>query len=89
MGKCERCGSTKNVINHHVSYEPLILVPLCGRCHAKVIHPAKIRVSKEVFEAIKIAYPIIIDQNNNVIDDPRPWLLSIFEVGAVKGAQQK
>ncbi len=43
--KCETCGSIKNIINHHTSYEPEIIIPLCHSCHTK-IH-VKNRVKKE------------------------------------------
>ena len=31
--KCASCGSTKNVIEHHLSYYPEVKVPLCRKCH--------------------------------------------------------
>ena len=35
---CELCGSTKNLMNHHVSYEPEVVQILCSSCHQKQ-HP--------------------------------------------------
>jgi len=35
---CASCGSTKNVILHHLSYEPEITVPLCKSCRAYAHH---------------------------------------------------
>lgn len=34
--KCASCGSTENVLTHHLSYEPEITVPLCRSCHGEV-----------------------------------------------------
>lgn len=34
--RCASCGSTANVIMHHLSYDPEIKVPLCLSCHRKV-----------------------------------------------------
>ena len=40
-GKCESCGSDKNLQVHHINYdnlgfeEPDDLIVLCGRCHMK------------------------------------------------------
>jgi len=36
MTECERCGSTENLLNHHVSYEPEVIQVLCTSCHGKV-----------------------------------------------------
>jgi len=36
MTECERCGSTENLLNHHVSYEPEMIQILCTPCHGKV-----------------------------------------------------
>ena len=38
MTTCVECGSSKNIDQHHVSYEPEELVPLCRSCHGKVHH---------------------------------------------------
>lgn len=32
---CVFCGSTKNVIKHHASYEPEIIQHLCRSCHRR------------------------------------------------------
>jgi len=34
--KCKKCGSTENLIQHHVSYEPEIKDALCQSCHNKL-----------------------------------------------------
>jgi hypothetical protein len=36
--KCEECGNTENLQVHHISYDPEILICLCGNCHANK-HP--------------------------------------------------
>lgn len=33
---CSRCGSTKAIEQHHISYNPPILIPLCRKCHQAV-----------------------------------------------------
>ena len=38
MTTCVECGSSNNIDQHHVSYEPEELVPLCRSCHGKVHH---------------------------------------------------
>jgi len=30
---CLHCGSTKNIQEHHISYNPEIKIPLCVKCH--------------------------------------------------------
>ena len=40
-GKCEKCGSNKNIDVHHLDYDNLTIDNfklLCRKCH-KVIHP--------------------------------------------------
>lgn len=34
--KCEICGRMKNLVHHHVSYEPEAIQMLCRRCHLKI-----------------------------------------------------
>ena len=43
--KCSICNSDKNVITHHLSYEPEITSPICTRCHLLMHRLAK--MSKE------------------------------------------
>jgi len=31
--KCEICKSDKNIIHHHLSYEPEIITTVCRKCH--------------------------------------------------------
>jgi len=33
---CIICGSTKNVLRHHRSYDPEEIEPLCKSCHTKL-----------------------------------------------------
>lgn len=45
MKRCSNCGSKDNVVEHHLSYDPEITVPLCQSCHLKVHYskePAKV-----------------------------------------------
>lgn len=35
MSVCEHCGVTKNLVRHHISYEPEITQMLCRSCHGK------------------------------------------------------
>lgn len=34
--KCEMCGTTENIQEHHISYEPEIKQFLCVDCHKKI-----------------------------------------------------
>lgn len=34
--KCFRCGSIKNLIMHHIDYNPETLTPCCRSCHKKI-----------------------------------------------------
>lgn len=36
MGLCTICGSGKNILRHHISYEHDVTVPLCASCHIRV-----------------------------------------------------
>jgi len=38
---CSICGSVRNIVRHHVSYEPEKTVFLCSGCHRKV-HAGKL-----------------------------------------------
>jgi len=31
--ECEICKSTESIQEHHLSYDPIIIVPLCYKCH--------------------------------------------------------
>jgi hypothetical protein len=33
---CFKCGTSKNVINHHTSYNPPIAVKCCRSCHRNI-----------------------------------------------------
>jgi hypothetical protein len=33
-GKCEACGSTKSLVEHHIKYIPEEKIILCKKCHA-------------------------------------------------------
>ena len=33
MSSCKLCGTTQNLVQHHLSYEPEVLQTLCQRCH--------------------------------------------------------
>ena len=35
-GKCSICGSTEDLVRHHVSYDPEIIDILCRRCHSSL-----------------------------------------------------
>lgn len=32
---CETCGSTENLVKHHITYEPELTKILCRKCHEK------------------------------------------------------
>lgn len=36
LGTCFKCGSTRNVIKHHTSYNPEIIVDCCRSCHNRI-----------------------------------------------------
>ncbi len=36
--RCVACGSKDGVINHHLSYSPEIIIPLCKKCHYYAHH---------------------------------------------------
>jgi hypothetical protein len=38
---CKRCGSTKNLVYHHISYEPEQIEVICRSCHALEHKPAQ------------------------------------------------
>jgi hypothetical protein len=33
---CVICGSTENLVSHHISYEPEIIETLCKSCHREI-----------------------------------------------------
>jgi len=75
--RCVVCGSTEGLRNHHISYKPEIVVPVCIRCHND---PEK---HKEYFaeESIKISVQTktILDTVLRVLrlcsyDDAIEWL---------------
>lgn len=35
-GKCQSCGTTENLVVHHVTYDPPSYQLLCARCHRRV-----------------------------------------------------
>jgi hypothetical protein len=35
-GFCAVCGSTKNVVRHHLSWEPETTMPVCKSCHNRI-----------------------------------------------------
>lgn len=35
MTVCKKCGSDKNVVQHHIKYQPEKTVMLCASCHGK------------------------------------------------------
>jgi len=35
-GKCSVCGSTEDLVRHHVSYDPEIIDILCRKCHSSL-----------------------------------------------------
>jgi hypothetical protein len=42
--KCSNCGTTENLVNHHVKYFPEETVVLCRKCHKKEhTHKGKVR----------------------------------------------
>lgn len=62
-GKCEKCGATKNLVLHHIDFNPknnviTNFLVLCSRCHPKLTYyllnhltpTQKAQISKEFLE---------------------------------------
>lgn len=47
------CGSTENIINHHLSYNPEIEVPLCRSCHGKAHFSKKPASTYDYYDIFK------------------------------------
>lgn len=81
-GKCERCGDTKNLQVHHLTYENLFneepedLLLLCSRCHMVEHGLIKKKRKKRVFKGKK-----------KTIASCRKELISKFNVNNVKGCR--
>lgn len=33
---CKKCGKTKNLVTHHITYKPSIVATLCRSCHSRI-----------------------------------------------------
>lgn len=47
--ECEICGSTKDLVRHHIRYNPEIIQVLCRSCHTKIHNKKEIRPPGEGF----------------------------------------
>ena len=45
MKKCSICGKEKNLLTHHLSYDPEVITKMCQACHLTIHYLA--RLSKE------------------------------------------
>lgn len=56
--RCVACGAMEDLVDHHVLYEPEVMVKLCRSCHHKVHHEerdnnvTKIQISDEVWREL-------------------------------------
>ena len=56
---CQICGSTKNVVNHHLSYDPEEIITVCRSCHRKTHNKIKIVRPKNFNSKVLEDNPII------------------------------
>ncbi len=71
--KCFKCGSDKNIIKHHISYNPEIIVDCCGSCH-KRIH---LRVRKEGLCPLSVKETTRLSKNSNMRRNARKYTQKI------------
>jgi hypothetical protein len=79
---CVKCGSTKNPVFHHISYNPETIEILCSSCHQKV-HGTKKKVRPEHFVS---KLPIIIGATIRVSEENKAKLDALLakKIGETK-----
>jgi len=73
--KCELCGATNKLVNHHISYVPERILVVCTSCHAKLHYYPEFKeicpdIKRTDWKLLKrILYPAKI-KNLDIYKDP-------------------